>query len=207
MEYGYVMKNTSIGAEHTKKLRKALSKKNIEHKDLADITIFTAQNGLKWFTSEQNKGLTLQSMTPMTYKNVIEHTLTKEQDYIVALTFDHFDQDFEFENLDDVPPFSEMNQDALSESLIHAASTQDEAIDLAIALARQIHASAKADKDYKKKFLDNYNKHIIETLEKIKESTETDKTFDIEYEYGNWCIRIRMLKRKENGAYQEPIFW
>lgn len=125
--------------------------------------------------------------------------------YVVALDFDYFDGDFSFGDLEKEPLLPEMMEDGLSEGYISVFSSYDKAVGFSCDLLSRICDRAVCESRDQEFFVGSIRSRMLAAVADYAESGE-EIAFDLEQEYGNWEIRLRLLaKDDETGACYYPF--
>lgn len=127
--------------------------------------------------------------------------------YIVALGFDYFDGDFWFGGKEN-PLLPDMQEDSLSEGYVRLFSEYDEAAAFARDVIARICDRADTEGDgHKEAFINRLRSGLLADITMITEGGEP-VTFDAEDSYGNWDIRIRLLRQgEEEGTWGHPDWY
>lgn len=127
--------------------------------------------------------------------------------YIVALRFDYFDGDFRFDSPDGTPLLHDMRDDALSEGYVRLFDEYGEAASFAHEVVARICDRADTDGDpWKEEFIGRIRDGLLHDIDAVT-AAGCPVTFDYSEDYGNWGIRIRLLREADgNGTWEYPEF-
>lgn len=127
--------------------------------------------------------------------------------YIVALGFDYFDGDFCFDSPDGTPLLHDMRDDALSEGYVRLFDEYGEAASFAREVVVRICDRADTDGDpWKEEFIGRIRDGLLHDIAIVTAEGYLG-TFDYSEDYGNWDIRIRLLREADgNGTWEYPEF-